>query len=39
LSQAMTWLEGPHPPGQSTLAPEPEQAPETPPPVPDSAPR
>jgi Bacterial virulence protein (VirJ) len=39
LSQAMAWLEGPHTPGQSTLAPEPEQAPETPPPVPDSAPR
>jgi len=39
LSQALAWLEGPHPPGASTLAPEPVQAPETDPPVPPGPPR
>jgi hypothetical protein len=42
LSQAMVWLEGSHPAGASTPAPEPIQAPETVPPVPpvpDGAPR
>ena len=39
VSQAMAWLEGPHPPGDSTLAPKPDQAPQTVPPVPVGPPR